>query len=193
MNVSRMANTNDPPQRAMSALPTRPQFNALVQEYSERVYNHAYRMLGNSEDSEEATMDVFMRVHHGLAEFRGDAQMSTWIWKITTNVCLSRRAKRRGGTVSLETENVEEVIADLDPTSNPEMVFLKEETREGLAGSIAELPEQEAAAITLFYLDGLKYEEIATILDSPMGTVATAVHRGRERLRKKMHAERVRI
>lgn len=187
-----MANTNDPPQRATSALPIKPQFDALVQDYSERVYNHAYRMLGNREDSEEATMDVFMRVHHGLADFRGDAQLSTWIWKITTNVCLSRRARKKEQTVSTETENIEDVIADLDPNSNPEMVFLKEETREELAGSIAELPEQEAAAITLFYLDGMKYEEIATILDMPMGTVATAVHRGRERLRKKMYAEGVR-
>jgi RNA polymerase sigma-70 factor (ECF subfamily) len=150
-------------------------------------------MLGNREDSEEATMDVFMRVHHGLADFRGDAQMSTWIWKITTNVCLSRRAKRKGLEVSVESESMEEVIADLDPASNPEEVFLKEETREGLARFIAALPEQEAAAMTLFYLEGMKYEEIAAILGVPMGTVATAVHRGRERLRKKMYAERVRI
>ena len=190
MNVSRMANTNDPPQRAMSALPTRPQFNALVQECSERVYNHAYRMLGNHEDAEEATMDVFLKIHRGLAGFRGDAQLSTWIWRITTNVCLSRRAKKKEITLSAETENIEEIIAEIDPASNPEMLFLKEETRDQLAGSIAELPEQEAAAITLFYLDGMKYEEIAIILDIPMGTVATAVHRGRERLRKKMYAER---
>jgi RNA polymerase sigma-70 factor (ECF subfamily) len=193
MNINRMANTNDPRQMATSVLPTRPQFNALVQEYSERVYNHAYRMLGNREDAEEATMDVFLKIHHGLADFRGDAQLSTWIWRITTNACLSRRAKRREQTISVESENVEEVMADLDPASNPEEVFLKEEMREALAYSIAELPEQEAAAITLFYLEGMKYEEIATILGVPMGTVATSVHRGRERLRKKMHAERVRI
>jgi RNA polymerase sigma-70 factor (ECF subfamily) len=193
MNINRMANTNDPRQRATSVLPTRPQFNALVQEYSERVYNHAYRMLGNREDAEEATMDVFLKIHHGLADFRGDAQLSTWIWRITTNACLSRRAKRREQTISVESENVEEVMADLDPASNPEEVFLKEEMREALAYSIAELPEQEAAAITLFYLEGMKYEEIAAILGVPMGTVGTAVHRGRERLRKKMYAERVRI
>jgi RNA polymerase sigma-70 factor, ECF subfamily len=192
MKPSRMANTNDPRRKATSVVPSSAQFNILVQEYSERVYNHAYRMLGNREDSEEATMDVFMKIHHGLAGFRGDAQLSTWIWRITTNVCLSRRAKKKEQTISAETENVEDVIADLDPVSNLETVFLKEETREELAGSIAELPRQEAAAITLFYLEEMKYEEIATILAVPMGTVATAIHRGRERLRKKMHGERVR-
>lgn len=189
MNLSRMANTKDPQQRAANVLPARPQFNALVREYSERVYNHAYRMLGNREDAEEATMDVFLKIHHGLHDFRGDAQLSTWIWRITTNVCLSRRTKKREQTVSME---LEEVIADLDPTSNPEEVFMKEETREELARSIAELPEREAAAITLFYLEGMKYEEIAAILGVPMGTVGTAVHRGREGLRKKMYPERVR-
>ncbi|MCX6145225.1 MAG: sigma-70 family RNA polymerase sigma factor [Ignavibacteriales bacterium] len=187
-----MANTNDPRQRATSVLPIRPQFNALVQDYTERVYNHAYRMLGNREDSEEATMDVFLKIHHGLADFRGDAQLSTWIWRITTNVCLSRRAQKREKTVSIEVDKVEEVIADLDTASNPVDVFLKEEVREELARSIAKLPEQEAAAITLFYLEGMKYEEIATILGVPMGTVATALHRAWERLRKKMYAERVR-
>jgi RNA polymerase sigma-70 factor (ECF subfamily) len=188
-----MANTKDPQQRAALVLPARPQFDALVREYSERVYNHAYRMLGNREDAEEATMDVFLKIHHGLADFRGDAQLSTWIWRITTNVCLSRRTKRREQTVSMEVENIGEVIADLDPTSNPEEVLMKEETREELARSIAELPGQEAAAITLFYLEGMKYEEIAAILGVPVGTVGTAVHRGRERLQKKMCAERVRI
>lgn len=188
-----MPNTNDPQQRPAPVVLTRAQFNTLVQDYSERVYNHAYRMLGNREDAEEATMDVFVKIHCGLADFRGDAQLSTWIWKITTNVCLSRRAKKREQTSSLETENVEEVIADLDPTSNPEEAFLKVEVREGLARCIAELPEQEAAAITLFYLEGMKYEEIVTILGIPIGTVGTAVHRGRERLRKKMFAERMRI
>jgi len=187
-----MANTNDSQQRATSVVPSSAQFNDLVRDYSERVYNHAYRMLGNREDAEEATMDVFLKIHHGLSDFRGDAQLSTWIWRITTNVCLSRRAKKKAQTVSAETENVDEVVADLDPAANPEMVLLKEEKREELARSIAGLPEQEAAAITLFYLDGMKYEEIAAILDVPLGTVGTAVHRGRERLRKKMHAERVR-
>ena len=144
-------------------------------------------MLGNREDAEEATMDVFMKIHRGLADFRGDAQLSTWIWRITTNVCLSRRSKMKEQTVSAGTENAEDVIADLDPMSNPDELLLKEEMREELARSIAKLPEQEAAAMTLFYLEGMKYEEIAAVLGMPMGTVATAVHRGRERLRKKMY------
>ncbi len=182
-----MVNTNDSQQRAASVSRAGEEFDALVRDYSERVYNHVYRMLGNREDAEEATMDVFMKIHRGLADFRGDAQLSTWIWRITTNVCLSRRSKMKEQTVSAGTENAEDVIADLDPMSNPDELLLKEEMREELARSIAKLPEQEAAAMTLFYLEGMKYEEIAAVLGMPMGTVATAVHRGRERLRKKMY------
>ena len=167
------------------------ELNSLVYQYSDPVYNHAYRMLGNREDAEEATMDVFLKIHKGLADFRGDAHLSTWIWKITTNVCLSRRAKKRVQTVFRESEEVEEMLIDLEQASNPEELFIKEENREQLARFIAELPEQEAAAITLFYLEEMKYEEIAAVLGLPSGTVATALHRGRERLRRKVHAERV--
>jgi RNA polymerase sigma-70 factor, ECF subfamily len=166
-------------------------FSALVRQYSDRVYNHAYRMLGNREEAEEATMDVFLKIHHGLADFRGDAQLSSWIWKITTNVCLSRRARKRVPTVFMEMEKVERIVVDREPASNPEELFLKEESREQLARLIAELPDQEAAAITLFYLEELKYEEIAAVLGLPSGTVATALHRGRERLRRNMIGERI--
>ena len=167
------------------------QFSALVSQFSERVYNHAYRMLGNREEAEEATMDVFLKIHKGLADFRGDAQLSSWIWKITANVCLSRRAIKRVATVFRESEEIEEIVVDLEPASNPEELFVKEESRERLARFIAELPEHEAAAITLFYLEEMKYEEIAAVLGLPSGTVATALHRGRERLRRKMIGERI--
>ena len=167
------------------------QLSALVRQYSDRVYNHAYRMLGNREEAEEATMDVFLKIHKGLADFRGDAQLSTWIWKITANVCLSRRATKRVQTVFRESEEIEESVVDMDPVSNPEEFLMKEESRERLARLIAELPDQEAAAITLFYLEEMKYEEIAAILGLPSGTVATALHRGRERLRRKMIGERI--
>jgi RNA polymerase sigma-70 factor (ECF subfamily) len=187
-----MAGTREPQSIREGAVPARAQFNALVQRYSERIYNHAYRMLGNREEAEEATMDVFMKIHHGLADFRGDAQLSTWIWRITVNVCLSRRSRKSLDTVSLETDEIIGNAGDPEPRSNPEELFITVEAREELASAIAGLPQQEAAAITLFYLEGMKYEEIAVILSIPAGTVATALHRGRERLRTKMCAERIR-
>lgn len=169
------------------------EFNSLVEEYAERIFNHAYRLIGNREDAEEATMDVFMRIHRGLSDFRGEAQLSTWIWRITTNACLTRREKKKAQMILLDVEKLQDRLPDVEKNSNPEELFIEREAREELARSIAELPEQEAAAITLFYLEGMKYGEIATILNLPPGTVATALHRGRERLRKKMCGERTKL
>jgi RNA polymerase sigma-70 factor, ECF subfamily len=186
-----MKTTQDPQQPLTDESLSRREFNAIVRQYSERVFNHAYRMLGNREDAEEATMDVFLKIHKSLSDFRGDAKLSTWIWRITVNVCLSRRSKRKPETVVTEADNPEETI--VDPSLNPEQYFIKEEAREEFARLVATLPEQEASAIALFYLEGMNYEEIATILSAPAGTVATALHRGRERLRRKLCGERIRI
>jgi RNA polymerase sigma-70 factor (ECF subfamily) len=169
---------------------TKLHFNALVEQYSERIYNHAYRMLGSREDAEEAAADVFLRIHIGLSGFRGDAQPSTWIWRITNNVCLSRRAKKRIETTHFDPDESQDDPRLAQNDSNPEDLFIRQELRENLARLIFELPDQEAAAISLFYLDGMTYEEIATILRVPAGTVATALHRGRERLRMRMLKER---
>jgi RNA polymerase sigma-70 factor (ECF subfamily) len=185
-----MMSKQNPLQPPIDELLSRREFNVLVGQYSERVYNHAYRMLGNREDAEEATMDVFLKVHKGLSDFRGDAKLSTWIWKITVNVCLSRRSKRKSEMVITEADNPEETI--VDPSLNPEEWYIKEEAREELARRIAQLPEQEATAVALFYLEGMNYGEIAAILSAPPGTVATALYRGRDKLRRKLSLERIR-
>lgn len=158
-------------------------FESIVDQFSERVYNHAYRMLGNREDAEEATQDVFLRVYRGLSEFRGDAQFSTWIWRITVNVCLTLRGKKKPETVALETEEYEDCFKDTGVSSNPQTLLMEQEQKEALGKIISKLPAREAAAISLFYLDDMGYEEIAEVMNIPPGSVATALHRGRERLR----------
>jgi RNA polymerase sigma-70 factor (ECF subfamily) len=158
-------------------------FDMTVDEFAEKIFNHAYRMLGSREDAEEATQDVFLKIHRGLADFRDQSRISTWIWRITTNVCLTRRAKKSPMTMSLNGKGEEHVIVDENRQSNPEKLFVAQEDRERLARFIAKLDPTEASAITLFYLQEMGYEEIARILDMPMGSVATALHRGREKLR----------
>jgi len=158
-------------------------FDNYVDEFAERVYNQAYRMLGSKEDAEDATQEVFIRVHRGLMNFRGEAQMATWIWRITTNVCFSYRARRKEHTVPLDDYNFEETLADDSKTSNPESAFFKKEESERLINLIAELNHIEAAAVSMFYLQEMSYEEISAALSIPIGSVATALHRGREKLR----------
>ena len=169
-------------------------FDKCVDEFAERVYNHAYRMLGSQEDAEDATQEVFIRVYRGLMNFRGEAQVSTWIWRITTNVCLSYRARRKEYIVPLDDHNLEETLADDSETSNPESKLSKKEESERLASLIAELNHIEAAAVSMFYLQEMSYEEISAALSIPAGSVATALHRGREKLRKSfLQNERIQL
>ena len=156
------------------------EFDKLVEDYAQGVYTHAHRMLGSREEAEEAAQDVFLRIHRSLAGFQGRAKISTWIWRITTNVCLTRReVQRKSMTVPLDEEAAARVS---DESPGPECSFIIREERDRLGRLIASLPDREAAAITLFYMEGMDYKEIARILDIPAGSVATALHRGRERL-----------
>ena len=71
------------------------EFRQILDTYQNRVYNQAYRMLGNAEDAEETTQDIFLKIYRSLDEFRGESMVSTWIYKITSNECISRLRKKQ--------------------------------------------------------------------------------------------------
>jgi RNA polymerase sigma-70 factor (ECF subfamily) len=169
-----------------SGVPDLAQFNALVDRFAGRVYNHALRMLGNREDAEEATQDVFLRVYRSLDAFRGASELSTWLYRITVNVCLSRRRRRRPGMVDVS-GMTDEII---DQSPGPDDLLAREEDKKRIGAMIARLPRREAAAVTLYYIDGLDYATISRLLNIPPGSVATALHRGRERLAHMLRAEK---
>lgn len=159
-------------------------FQNIIDTFAAQVYNHTYRMLGNREDAEEATQDVFLKISNGLKNFRGDAKLSTWIWRITANVCLTRISKKSGKTRPFNDDELEDLNDVYDNQINPEWNLIIQEEREKLIHFISKLSARESTVITMFYFDGLDYNEISNILDLPMGSVATALHRGREKLRK---------
>jgi len=171
-----------------NGVPERAEFNAIVDRFAERVYNHALRMLNNREDAEEAMQDVFLRVHRSFGTFRGDAEFSTWLWRITVNVCLSRRGSRWKRRERIQVERISDDIPDDAP--GPDELLSRREERRRIAVLIARLPGREAAALTLYYMEELDYATIGRILRIPPGSVATALHRGRERLGKMLRAER---
>ncbi|MEW5961819.1 MAG: sigma-70 family RNA polymerase sigma factor, partial [Chloroflexota bacterium] len=95
-------------------------FRQLVETYQHKVYTQAYRMLGSREEAEEATQDIFLKVHGSLEDFRGEAKISSWIYRITANVCISRMRKKQLHMTSIdapaatEGRSVVETIADED-------------------------------------------------------------------------------
>lgn len=168
------------------------EFRSILLTYQNRVYNQAFRMLGNREDAEEATQDIFLNVYRTLGEFRGESAVSTWLFRITANVCISRLRKKKLDTASLDEpfdesegdRNLGDVICD--ESMNPEETLSTNEAKEMIRSKVSELPPEWAMAISLFHFDDLTYDEIAEIMNIPKATVATYIFRGRKALAQKL-------
>jgi RNA polymerase sigma-70 factor (ECF subfamily) len=160
-------------------------FTELVERYQHKVHWMVRRMTG-AEEAEDLTQEVFLRAYQALPGFRGESKFSTWLYRIARNLCLSelRKSGRRGEPVALDDES-EERIHHLLPGS---CQGLEEQIeRKDLSGHvrrlIGRLPLNYRTALTLFYTNEARYEEIAEIMEIPVGTVKTYIHRARLRLR----------
>jgi RNA polymerase sigma-70 factor (ECF subfamily) len=156
-------------------------FARLVERYAARVYAVVAGHVGRAE-AEDAAQEVFVRAHRGLAGFAGEAKLSTWIFRIATNVGLSRAGARRGpGPLPKGT--------DLDvPASGPapDEAAAREERRAAVRRAVAELPERERAVAVLRAFEGLAFDEIARVLGIPRATAESRMARARERLRERL-------
>jgi RNA polymerase sigma-70 factor (ECF subfamily) len=166
-------------------------FTAIVDRYKHKVHWLVRRMVGNAED-EDLTQEVFVRAYRAMPGFQGRSSFRTWLYRIAHNLCLTelRRRSRRGEHVSLEEEGEEKVHWML---SGPREDLEHEIERRDISGKVRtlveKLPVPYRTALTLFYLQQVRYEEIAEIMDVPLGTVKTYIHRGRLRLRELVLAE----
>ncbi len=154
-------------------------FRDIVDTYSTQVYNHALSLLRSKEDAEEATQDVFLKISTAIELFRGDAKLSTWIWRITANVCYTRLAKKKLPSVPLENSTL-----DVEDPHSFITEINRSESRTIIEEALSHLPQQQASILLLFYFEGMNYKEIAAVFNIPEGTVATQLHRGKESLRR---------
>ena len=158
-------------------------FERLVADNQHRVYGVALRMLGSAAEAEEIAQETFLRAHGSLAEFRGDAKLSTWLYAIVSRLCLNRlasadrRVARPGDEILLR-------VADMG--AGPEARAERGELEAALHRAIADLPEERRVVVILRDLEGMAYEEIARALDLELGTVRSRLHRARMDLRDKM-------
>ena len=158
-------------------------FEELVRIQQHRVYGLALRMLGNPAEAQDVAQEAFLRAHRGLAEFRGEARLSTWLYAIVSHLCLSRLAssERR---LTRDGEETLSRIADARP--GPDQALEQGELEEALHRAIGELPEERRIVVVLRDVEGLAYEEIAEVLDLPLGTVRSRLHRARLDLKEKL-------
>ena len=165
-------------------------FAALVSAYETKIYNLALRYLGNREDAMDASQEVFLRVFRFLPGFQEESGFSTWIYRIGVNVCkdmLVKQSKRNEQSIEVEDEEEERRTIDIvDCRYSPEQILENAELRTILSTAIASLPEQQREVVVLRDIQGLSYEEIASVLSLESGTVKSRLSRARENLRKKL-------
>ena len=150
--------------------------------YQHRVFSIALRMLADRGEAEEVAQEVFLRVHRSIREFRGEAKLSTWLYAITSRLCLNRlkspsRARRVGEAALMR-------MADTHP--NPGATLEASEMEAAVHRAIGELDGDQRIVVVLRDLQGLAYEEIAAALDLPLGTVRSRLHRARMELKARL-------
>jgi RNA polymerase sigma-70 factor, ECF subfamily len=142
-------------------------FERLLEQYRDKVFRLAWSILGNQASAEDAAQDVFLKIWTALPGFRGESSVSTWIYAIARNTCLTRRQRESAHP----TVELDETIAGPEPASDADLRRL-----------IARLPEKYRDVLVLFYLEDRSYEQVAEALDLPIGTVKTNLHRAKKEI-----------
>ncbi|MGA8098376.1 MAG: sigma-70 family RNA polymerase sigma factor [Candidatus Cybelea sp.] len=152
-------------------------FATLVERYDRAVYHLAYRTLHDVEEARDATQEAFFKAFRSLRTFKPGAKFSTWIFAIAYHACCDRLNRRRHFTG-------DELPERADPSPSPEHQVIALDEASRLRAAIDALPEKYRTVVTLFHLQGKQYEEIASVLGLPMGTVKTHLFRAKEQLRR---------
>jgi RNA polymerase sigma-70 factor (ECF subfamily) len=158
-------------QREMGAL------KEAYELHGERVQRLCLRLLGRRADAEDATQEVFLKLFERARTFDGRARFSTWLHRLTVNLCLSRMERER-----LRSALPADEEALVDPADSPAEALSRTEAREGLQRLLTRLSPEHRAVLVLRELEQLSYQEIATTLDLPEGTVMSRLSRAREQL-----------
>ena len=157
-------------------------FERLAERYSVKVFHLAYSMMGNETQAEDLAQEVLLRIWKGLPGYHGGASLSTWIYTITRNTCLTELKRRaQHPTISLDQPDVAGAMDRVPAlqSSDPES-GLATDVRQMLS----QLPEKFRQVITLFYLEQKSYEQVAALLGMPLGTVKTFLYRAKKELLK---------
>ncbi|WP_285229168.1 RNA polymerase sigma factor RpoE [Marinobacter sp. C7] len=158
-------------------------FDLLVVKYQTRVASIISRYVYDSQEVMDLTQETFVKAYRAIDRFRGDSAFYTWLYRIAVNTAknfLESRGRRPQASADVsDAENFDDGIRLRDPAS-PERLLQREQLQEELSRAIAELPEELRSAFLLREYDGLSYEDIAKILECPIGTVRSRIFRARD-------------
>lgn len=168
-------------------------FDGLVRAYQSRMFNLAYRMLNSREDAEEATQEIFVKVHGAIGDFRGDSKFTTWLYAVAVNVCRNRlRSVKRRAMFEVRSgdgyENQEGVLVEAvtKAADGPQGRLESAEMMRLVEKTIAALPAEFSSVMVMRDIQGMSYEEIAAAVGCSLGTVKSRLSRSREIVKEKL-------
>ncbi|MCC6488276.1 MAG: sigma-70 family RNA polymerase sigma factor [Candidatus Hydrogenedentes bacterium] len=168
-------------------------FDEIVRRYKDRVYNVVYRFLGNRDDALDVSQEVFVRAYRGIGEFRGNAQVYTWLYSIAANLSrnrlrdMGRMGRNRGTSLeALQEEAPGAAGLAAHAHTTPSEEAIGNETAAVLQRCLGELPEHYRMTFILRTAEDLSYEEIADVMGCPVGTVKSRLNQARQMLRDRL-------
>lgn len=159
-------------------------YDLLVRKYQSKIVSLISRYVRDSADVYDVTQETFIKAYRALANFRGDSAFYTWLYRIAINTSKNylTAQSRRPPDSDIDVQDAEQFVGavDLKENETPENLLLRDEIKKVVFETIDSLPDELRTAITLRELEGLSYEEIATVMECPVGTVRSRIFRARE-------------
>ncbi len=172
-------------------------FDMLVLKYQHKIFGLISRYVRDADEVQDVAQEAFIKAYRALPKFRGDSAFYTWLYRIAINTAknhlVSRSRRPPGSDVDVEDAEYYEAGGALRDLENPENALFGEELKAVVENAMADLPDDLRTAVTLREFDGLSYEDIAEIMDCPVGTVRSRIFRAREaidtQVRKQLDGE----
>ncbi|MBI5832401.1 MAG: sigma-70 family RNA polymerase sigma factor [Armatimonadetes bacterium] len=171
-------------------------FDLLVDRYQSKVYNLAYRLLGDPDEASDVAQEAFLRIYRGLQSFQGGSALTTWVYRIVHNLCLDEMKKKRRRpqivTDPADTDEGGEPLIDRlsDQSDEPEGQILGDERAAAVRAAVYRMKSHHRDVLVLYDLEGFSYNEIADMLKTNVGTVKSRLNRARLALAKELEQDR---
>ena len=157
-------------------------FAQLVERYHERIFNVCFRIVGDFQDAEEATMDAFLACYRSLDSFEGRSSFATWVYRIAIRCAYKYREKRPPESIDIS----ESELAERYSPDDPDEILSQAEIRKAIEKVIDMLPDRLRDVTVLYFLEGLSYQDIAEILECPVGTVGSRINSARRYMKQRL-------
>jgi RNA polymerase sigma-70 factor (ECF subfamily) len=161
-------------------------FGVLVRRYQDRLYNTVYRLVDNAEDAQDVVQEAFLNAYQSLQGFKGDALFFTWLYRIAVNTAISLKRKQRVVLRLDAGRNGESPLEPLDVSEHtrPGYALEQMEQEKSVRHALSQLSPEHRAVLVMKDMEGQKYEAMAEVLQVPIGTIRSRLHRARLELRE---------